>query len=123
MLRRNDSRGIGGFLIKINDMTTPTENMIKIILAVLFFLCLADMPYGFFQLVRFAALVGFAFLAYSANEKKQGTEVIVYVALALLFQPLFKIALGRTIWNILDVLVGLGLLLSIFIKPKLKTKK
>ena len=115
--------GIGGFLIKINDMTTPTEYIIKIILAVLFFLCLADMPYGFFQLVRFCALAGFGILAYSANEKKQSTDVIVYVALAILFQPLFKIALGRTIWNILDVLVGVGLLLSIFIKPKLKTEK
>ena len=123
MLRRNDSRGIGGFLIKINDMTTPTENMIKIILAVLFFLCLADIPYGFFQLVRFCALVGFGFLSYSAAEKKQSIEVFVYVALAILFQPIFKIALGRTLWNILDVLVGVGLLISIFIKPKLKTRK
>ena len=108
-------------LNKLKDMSTLTENIIKIILAVLFFLCLADMPYGFFQLVRFAALVGFALLAYSANEKKQGGEVIVYIALAILFQPLFKIALGRTIWNILDVIIGIGLLLSIFIKPKLKT--
>ena len=104
-------------------MTILTENIIKIVLSALFFLCLADMPYGFFQLVRFCALLGFGILAYSANEKKQSTEVIVYVALAILFQPLFKIALGRTIWNILDVLVGVGLLLSIFIKPKLKTDK
>ena len=62
-------------LNKLKDMSTLTENIIKIILAVLFFLCLADMPYGFFQLVRFAALVGFALLAYSANEKKQNTEI------------------------------------------------
>ena len=123
VLRRNDSRGIGGFLIKINDMTTPTENIIKIMLAVLFFLCLADLPYGFFQLVRFCALVGFGILAYAANEKKQSAEVIVYVALAILFQPLFKIALGRTIWNSLDIVIGVALLLSIFIKPKLKTDK
>lgn len=76
-----------------------------------------------FKLVRFCALVGFGILAYFANEKKQSTEVIVYVALAILFQPLFKIALGRTLWNILDVLVGVGLLVSIFNKPKLKSDK
>lgn len=99
-------------------MSTLTENILKIILAVLFFLCLANMPYGFFQLVRFAALVGFALLAYSANERKQGVEVIVYVALAILFQPLFKIPLGRMMWNVVDVIIGVGLLLSIFIKPK-----
>jgi hypothetical protein len=57
------------------------DKAIKIILAILFFLCLANM-------------------------------------LALLFQPFFKIALGRQIWNIVDVVVGIGLLISIFMKPK-----
>ena len=31
-------------------------------------------------------------------------------ALALLFQPFFKIALGRTVWNVVDVVVAIGLL-------------
>jgi len=53
--------------------------LIKLILAVLFFVCLLDMPYGYYQLVRFAALIGFAILAYNANEQGQKTEVIVYV--------------------------------------------
>lgn len=68
---------------------------LKIALAVLFFLCLLDMPYGFYQLVRFVALAGFAILAYKANEQGQKTEAIIYVCLAILFQPLIKIALGR----------------------------
>jgi hypothetical protein len=32
--------------------------VVKIALAVLFFICLLDMPYGYFQLVRFAAFNG-----------------------------------------------------------------
>ena len=63
------------------------EKTVKVILAILFFLCLLDMPYGFYQLVRFAALVGFAVLAYRANEEERKTEMIVYVCLAILFQP------------------------------------
>jgi len=90
------------------------HNFIKIILALLFFLCLADMPYGYYQLVRFVALVGFAILAFQANEQKNQTETVIYVALALLFQPFFKVALGRTIWNVVDVIVGIGLLISVF---------
>jgi len=31
------------------------------------------------------------------------------VALTLLFQPLFKIALTRTVWNVVDVVVAIGL--------------
>ena len=94
------------------------NNAIKIVLAILLFLCLADMPYGFYQFVRFAGLIGFAILAYQANLQGRQTEMIIYGGLALLFQPFFKIALGREIWNIVDVLVGIGLLISIFMKPK-----
>jgi hypothetical protein len=93
-------------------------NIIKVILTVLFFLCLADMPYGFYQFVRFAGLIGFAILAYQAHEQVRKTEMIIYGGLALLFQPIFKIALGREMWNIVDVIVGIGLIASIFMKPK-----
>lgn len=75
------------------------------------------MPYGYFQLVRFVALVGFAILAYNSNEQGQKTEAIIYVCLAILFQPLIKISLGREIWNVVDVIVGIGLIISIFIRP------
>jgi hypothetical protein len=94
------------------------EKFQKITLAILLFLCLADMPYGYYQLVRFAGLVGFTILAYQANQQGRQIEMIIYGGLALLFQPFFKIALGRQIWNIVDVVVGIGLIVSIFIKPK-----
>ena len=76
------------------------------------------MPYGYYQFVRLASLIGFAVLAYKANEQGRQTEMIIYGGLALLFQPFFKIALGRQMWNIVDVVVGIGLLISIFMKPK-----
>lgn len=90
--------------------------IIKIALAILLFLCLLDMPYGFYQLVRFMALIGFGILAYKAIEQNKNTEMIIYGGLALLFQPFFKIALGREMWNIIDVIVGIGLIGSLFMK-------
>ena len=100
------------------QMSLNLTDAIKIILAILFFLCLADMPYGFYQFVRFAGLLGFAILAYQAHKQGRQTEMIIYAGLALLFQPFFKIAFGRQMWNIVDVVVGIGLLISIFMKPK-----
>lgn len=94
------------------------ERAIKIFLSLILFLCLVDMPYGFYQFVRFAGLIGFAILAYQANDQGRQTEMIIYGGLALLFQPFFKIALGRQMWNIVDVVVGIGLIISIFMKPK-----
>lgn len=96
------------------------DKIIKIVLAILFFICLADMPYGYYQFVRFVGLIGFAILAYQANQQGRQTEMFIYGGLAVLFQPFFKIALGREMWNIVDVIVGIGLILSIFSKPKFK---
>ena len=62
-------------------------------------------------------MLGFALLAYYSNQQNNKTEVIIYIALALLFQPFIKVALGRTIWNITDVIVSVGLIISIFVKP------
>lgn len=94
------------------------EKLIKIILAILFFMCLIDFPYGFYQFVRFTALVGFAILAFKAFEKENQTEMIMYIVLTLLFQPLIKISLGRTLWNIVDVTVALYLLYDVLIKKE-----
>jgi len=90
------------------------KNAIKVVLAIFLFLCLFKMPYGYYQFVRFVTMVTFAYLAYTANEQNKKNKVFVYIALAILFQPFVKIALGRTVWNIVDIIVGIGLLLSIF---------
>lgn len=107
------------FLITLKGEMKNSEVLIKITLAILLFLCLLDMPYGYYQFVRFVALIGFGILAYKANEQNQKTEMIIYGGLALLFQPFFKIALGREMWNIVDVIVGIGLIGS-FLMNKVK---
>lgn len=96
------------------------DKSIKIILAVLFFVCLLDMPYGYYQVVRFAGMIGFIILAYNAYENKQQTFVILYVCLAILFQPFIKIALGRELWNIIDVIVGVYLIWSALSSKNIK---
>ena len=92
--------------------------IIKISLSILLFLCLIDMPYGFYQFVRFLALIGFGILAFQSYQEGKQTSMVIYGALALLFQPLFKISLGREIWNGVDVVVGIGLLISVIYKKR-----
>lgn len=93
-------------------------NALKIILASLLLICLMDMPYGYYQLVRFVSMAGFAFLAFEANQTNAKNQMLLYLFLAVLFQPFIKIALGREIWNILDVIIGIGLLISLALPPK-----
>ena len=84
--------------------------IIKVIIAVLLLLCLADMPYGFYELVRFATAAAFVYLSYDYFKSKKDGLGFTVAGLALLFQPFFKVALGRTIWNFVDVIVAVGLI-------------
>ena len=93
------------------------EKIIKVILAILLLLCLLHMPYGYYQLIRFIATGSFLFLGFSSNKRSEKNFVFLYLGLAILFQPIFKIALGRELWNIIDVAVAVFLIASIF--PKL----
>jgi hypothetical protein len=74
-------------------MKFTTENLIKIALAILLLGCLFHLPYGYYQLLR-------------------------YVALAVLFQPLVKIGFGRTVWIVIDIVVAAGLILTLFLRDK-----
>ena len=85
-------------------------------------LCLFKMPYGYYEFVRFISFIGFLYLSINANKIGNENELIIYGALALLFQPFIKIAFGREIWNIIDVIVSIGLILSLFKKKQLNSK-
>jgi hypothetical protein len=92
------------------------NKIIQFILAILLFGCLADMPYGYFQLVRLLSLIGFSILAYVSFGRGENNTAWIFVALAVLFQPMFKISLGRDLWNIVDVVVGAWLLYRVLFR-------
>lgn len=118
---------------------------VYIILSVLLLLCLAPMPYGYYQLVRFIAMTVFGVLAWlfyatrntpglCAPEEQKGyikddsttilsklSMAIVWGALALLFQPFFKITLGRIAWNVVDVIVA-GMLIILWLNLRISNK-
>ena len=96
---------------------------LKILISILLFLCIADMSYGYYQFVRFACCIAFAYFAYNANEKEEKSTAIIYLVLAILFQPFLKISLGKELWNIIDIIVGIGLLLSMILNKKKEVTK
>lgn len=87
--------------------------LLKLVVAVLLLLCLADMPYSFYELVRFAAALAFVFISYDYFKSKKDVLGFVFAGLALLFQPFFKVSLGRTLWNFVDVIVAAVLIILI----------
>ena len=84
---------------------------LKPLLAALLLLCLTPMPYSYYQFIRSASTIALAVMAYQYYEKKREALVITFITFAILFQPFYKIALGRTIWNVVDVVVAVGLVI------------
>ena len=79
-------------------------------LTIALLLCLAPMPYGYFQLVRLLSAIAFAVMAFRYYRERKEWMAYTFGVLVLLFQPFYKIALGRTVWNVVDVIVALGLI-------------
>ena len=77
--------------------------ILKIILALLLLLCLAPMPYGYYQFVRVAAFVVFAILAYEKRGDENKVLFALYLIGAILFNPIWKVYLGRELWMVADV--------------------
>lgn len=96
--------------------------LIYLILAAILLLCLAPMPYGYFILVRFLTMVGFGYMAFQYFKQRKEMLTWTFVTLALLFQPFAKIGLGRTVWNIVDVIVAIGLIVLFIIEWKGRKK-
>lgn len=82
-------------------------------LALLLLLCLFNMPFGYYQFVRYLSFSVFTYLAYTTYRAKGKLILIIWIFLflAILFQPFIKIALGRSIWNFVDVSVAIGLII------------
>ena len=85
----------------------------KIILAISFAICLYDMPYGYYQIVRFIGMFGFAILSYRAFVRTDNFYFVLWGASAILINPLFKIALGRDLWNIIDIIWTITLIITL----------
>ena len=80
------------------------------------------MPYGYYMLVRFVAMVVFGLMAYQYYTRQKPIASVIFGVLALLFQPIYKIALGRVTWNVIDVLVA-ALLIGLFVLERRLMKK
>ena len=72
------------------------------------------MPYGYFQLVRFLGMVGFGILAFKASSRRNNLFLVIWLASAILINPIVKISLGRALWNVIDVIWAIILFASLW---------
>ncbi len=96
--------------------------LFQVSLAVILFGALAPMPYFYYELLRVFAVLLFSFKALIAYKEEKTLNIFINLFLLILFQPFYKLVLGKFFWNSIDVLVGTYLIISLRIfKPKLSS--
>lgn len=96
------------------------KNIIKIILIIALVLCLLDMPYWYYQIVRIFGTIGFAYLAYIDYKIKIKFTPQIFIVAAILLNPIIKISFDRDAWQVVDIILAVLLIISIFVEKKLK---
>jgi len=71
-------------------------------------------PYGFFTLLRFVVFASSAYVAWMAYEAQKEKWVWIFGFLAVLFNPFIVIYLNRELWSVIDVIVGVFMIISVF---------
>ena len=91
--------------------------VIKIVLIFIMVVAIFDLPYDYYEIIRYAGMVLFSILGYVEYEKKNKVLMIIWFAYALLINPFAKLNLEKEIWTVIDTILVVSLILS-YIKEK-----
>ena len=76
-------------------------------------------PYGYYVLLRWAITISAIFLLWLAYESKKTFWLFLMGIVAILFNPIIPVHLDKETWVIIDIIVAVLFLVSIF---KIKSK-
>jgi len=94
------------------------RNLIFLITGVALFIAIADMPYGYYQLLRFFVCGVGAYGAYLNYGQKKIGWVWILGIIALLFNPFMKFYLEKEVWKTIDFVAGIIFCTYFVIKHK-----
>ncbi len=84
--------------------------VIKLVLATGLILCLLDLPYVYYNILRWVMAIACFNLASDQHEKNHFGGWFFFVATAILFNPLYEVHLTRLLWNVIDIMIAVVLL-------------
>lgn len=80
-------------------------------------LAILNFPYGFYMIVRCVAAGSALYLLLTARERLFDFQVFILIVVILIFNPIWKIHLGRDLWRVVD---GIGAAFYFWISISLK---
>ena len=80
--------------------------------ALLCFAAVANLPYGFYKILRWVVCGVSIALACQSHERGRVNWVWIFALFALIFNPLFRIPFEREVWRVFNVLAGVALIVG-----------
>lgn len=98
-------------------MNMSNKNILTLIASGMLFLALSSgLPIGYFTLMRFVVCAVGIYIAYKTyQENKESLWVWAFGFVVVLFNPIIPIVLKRAQWEVVDLVVGIFFLTSIFL--------
>jgi NADH:ubiquinone oxidoreductase subunit 6 (subunit J) len=82
-------------------------------------IAILNLPYGFYMLLRCVATGAAIYLLTTARVRLAELQVFILIVAILIFNPIWKVPLGREIWRIVD---GISAAFYFWISATLKNK-
>lgn len=90
----------------------------RLIASVLLFLAVANLPYGYYRFLRIAVTLIAGANAYSSYKKGDYILFIIFLGIAILFNPIIPIYLSKDIWIPIDIIAGVFFGITAFLKKR-----
>lgn len=90
----------------------------SLVLAFALLLCLSDMPYSYYNIVRLATTVIFSCWIYVYYKNGSMTNAIFSGWIVVIFQPFFRIRVDYETWAMLDFILAAIIFVVLFLKLK-----
>ena len=97
-------------------MNRKTSITLRITVAIFLFLAVLELPYGYYTFLRWSVCIVMIISAINSFGNDMSTLGIIFGIIGLLFNPLVPIHLSREVWFFIDIIIGVFLIISVFIK-------
>ena len=105
--------------MKIIRLSSSHNILLFIIPVAMLAIALFDLPYGYYQVMRFVICGCCGYVAYQEyTASKWQLWVVVFLAIAILYTPFFRIHFTREIWGILNVATMAVLICAVAMNSK-----
>ncbi len=97
-----------------NERNGNTVMALLILVAIMSFIGIASLPYGYYTLLRIVVFVAAGILAIYDLDRKSTAFFIISALVALIFNPIIPLYLDKGTWQVLDFLSGVYMLVRAF---------